>query len=241
MPKTEDGHPNQVGSVQNVRPPSAVSSIDSVAVRVMVNDAINKAAADPSLHQNGPVSKNVRPQSAVSSIDSVAVGAFVKDTITKAADNLKGAQSSGPVEEAAVENCKKADTVCFKDAENGECERVFVTENTDAPDTCTQPTSETVDTLKPIPEPADASNDDETKDVSLHNGDAGMLNSNDDAVEKPQATIEPEQASAVQDESQVLVWFADYFSNLSGQLALRYFWGFRVRIRVRGTRKWGRW
>eukprot|EP00057_Strongylocentrotus_purpuratus_P035594 XP_800128.3 PREDICTED: uncharacterized protein LOC581313 [Strongylocentrotus purpuratus] len=78
----------QAEGVGNVRPTSAIS-VDSVAVRALINHTINKAAANVCALQGKPVHRDVRPSSVASSVDSVAVRALVDATITKAAAGLK--------------------------------------------------------------------------------------------------------------------------------------------------------
>lgn len=78
----------QAGGGGNVRPTSGIS-VDSVAVRALVNHTINKAAANVCALQGKPVHRDARPSSVASSVDSVAVRALVDATITKAAAGLK--------------------------------------------------------------------------------------------------------------------------------------------------------
>lgn len=78
----------QAEGADNVRPTSAIS-VDSVAVRALINHTINKAAANISALQGKPVHRDVRPSSVASSVDSVAVRALVDATINKAAAGLK--------------------------------------------------------------------------------------------------------------------------------------------------------
>ncbi|XP_071500649.1 uncharacterized protein [Diadema antillarum] len=108
------GHPVNGDS----RPWSAVSSVDSVAVRGLVADTINRAVAG--LTENpgasAPISDSTvagvndipckdrppsglnRPPSAVSSVDSFAVRVFVADTIKKVATGLEENPDSTPIQ-----------------------------------------------------------------------------------------------------------------------------------------------